>query len=171
MTDNIDVGDIIEEYLEKNGYHGLYTEFGECACLIKDIGACENISLDCIPGWMSPCDCGEHDFHITSVKRELDTKKSIVKEKKEKPMSVMRESMELMTTGCQVLINQQSESIVLSVSFWDSDSTRIHRRFDFDAEQADKLSEFLARLALKAREQAKENERIDTEEEEATRHM
>lgn len=169
--DNIDVGDLIVEYLEKHGYHGLYNEYGECACLIKDIGACEDISLDCVPGYMSPCTCGEHDFHITKVQREINDEKNIAKERKEKPMVTMRESIELRSPGCQILVNQQEDCVVMAVETWGDDDTRGLGRMELDPEQALRLAAFLVELANKAQDQEEENKNIDNETEEATRHM
>lgn len=160
-----DVGDLIVEYLEKNGYHGLYNEFGECACLIKDLGACENISLDCLPGWMSPCDCGEHDFHITNVQHEINGEKNIVGERKEKPMVTMRETIELRSPGCQILVNQQEDCVVMAVETWGEDS-RLCGRMELDPEQALRLAAFLVELANKAQDQKEEDKKIDRETEE-----
>jgi hypothetical protein len=64
----MDVGRIVAEYLEAHGYDGLWNPDGECACLTNDIGACEQIYHECQAGWMAPCTCGEHDFHITTEK-------------------------------------------------------------------------------------------------------
>jgi hypothetical protein len=63
----VDVLDMVREYLERPGYHGLYNGDAECACLLKDLSACENLSADCTAGWMAPCDCGAHAWHLTSV--------------------------------------------------------------------------------------------------------
>lgn len=66
MTNIMDVGDIVYEYLEKNGYHGLWNPDGECACVLKDLGACDEMNQNCQAGYMAPCDCGDHDFHIVT---------------------------------------------------------------------------------------------------------
>jgi len=66
MTEVLDVGDIVYAYLEKNGYHGLWNPSGECACVLKDLGACGEMSHECQAGYMAPCDCGDHDFHIVT---------------------------------------------------------------------------------------------------------
>jgi hypothetical protein len=69
MSLKIDVLDMITEYLEQHGYHGLYNPDGECACTPPGLAPCGNMSQHCVAGWMAPCDCGEHDWHITSEPR------------------------------------------------------------------------------------------------------
>jgi len=68
------VRDIIQEYLKKNGYDGLYNEAGDCACLVDDLmpcTACEGVYVDdCEPGYKTPCDCGGHDWHISANKED-----------------------------------------------------------------------------------------------------
>lgn len=60
--------DIVRQYLESNGYDGLY-DAGECACKRDDLAPCGNIGHDCMPGYLSACDCGdEHDWHIGPTK-------------------------------------------------------------------------------------------------------
>ena len=59
--------DIIEEYLKKNGYDGLYVE-GECACLVDDLCPCGEMSSNCAAGYRTPCDCGDHDYHVGHAK-------------------------------------------------------------------------------------------------------
>ena len=63
----IDVADIVEAYLKKNGYDGLWNEDGECACLLEDLFPCEAIHVDdCHPGYKVTCppECGEHEWHV-----------------------------------------------------------------------------------------------------------
>ncbi len=57
------VQEIVKEYLEKNGLDGLYSE-GECACEKDDLFPCCDGFPECQAGVKSPCDCGDHDFHI-----------------------------------------------------------------------------------------------------------
>jgi len=71
------VADIVGDYLKKNGFDGLYCA-GECACEADDLAPCDQLGLDCSPGFKSPClggddcpldcDCG---FHIGPEKREV----------------------------------------------------------------------------------------------------
>lgn len=58
----MDVHGIVKEYLEENGFDGLYSE--ECACLKDDLMDCGGPCYNCEPGYRNPCDCGEHDWHI-----------------------------------------------------------------------------------------------------------
>jgi hypothetical protein len=65
----MNVSKIIAEYLKTNGYDGLMNE-NDCACELSDLIPCgEDFSL-CEPGWKKPCDCGDHEFHITNFKPE-----------------------------------------------------------------------------------------------------
>jgi hypothetical protein len=147
----IDVGDILIEYLTDKGYHGLYNPDGECACLIDDLGACENIYQDCIAGWLAPCTCGEHDWHITADRTK--------KEKQGKKMASVRESIEIVGMGCQLLVNQQDEVVVISVETWDdNEDKRLFSRLELDPVQADRLSGFFAAMALKAQKQLQTKE-------------
>jgi len=63
IPETVDVGGIVAEYLEKNGYDGLYND--DCGCRLEDLGACGDMSSSCIAGWLGPCDCGVHGWHIT----------------------------------------------------------------------------------------------------------
>jgi len=161
MTTNkkVDVGDIVVAYLEREGYHGLYNPDGKCACLIKDIGACENLYQDCIAGWLAPCDCGEHDWHITSDRGPHENMGNNKKGTKDTSMATMRDTIEIVGPGCQLLINQQGECVVFSVESWgDETDRRMFSRLELDPMQADRLSGFLSGLALKAQEQINQNE-------------
>lgn len=64
---------IIENYLRDNGFDGLKGD--ECGCAIGDLFLCEYISLDCVPGYKTYCDCDEDDcgisgYHISASKPE-----------------------------------------------------------------------------------------------------
>ncbi len=65
---------IIEEYLKKNNYSGLYDEYGECGCQMSDLAPCGDMQPDCKPGHKAFCtsEC-EHDegmgnWHIQKEK-------------------------------------------------------------------------------------------------------
>lgn len=60
--------DIIINYLKENGYDGLYHN-GECGCELGDICPCEEIQLDCRPGYRvdSPVD-HEYNWYICKSK-------------------------------------------------------------------------------------------------------
>ena len=64
---NMDVQDIVDEWLKANGYSGLYCP-GECACKVGNLFPCGYSSNDCYAGYEIPCDCGDHDFHIGPTK-------------------------------------------------------------------------------------------------------
>lgn len=62
------VRDIVKKYLEDNGFGGLQ-DYAECACDLDDLMPhifCDHNPVGCTPGYKSPCDCGEHDYHIGS---------------------------------------------------------------------------------------------------------
>ena len=60
----MNVLEIVRQYLESNGYDGLYDD-GECACKRDDLAPCGSIGHDCMPGYLTACDCAdEHDWHI-----------------------------------------------------------------------------------------------------------
>lgn len=68
----MNVKEIVKNYLVGiNGikYDGLVSSDGECGCEASDLMPClsENIE-SCQPGYKIPCDCGDHDFHITTKK-------------------------------------------------------------------------------------------------------
>lgn len=145
----VDVTDILTEYLTDKGYHGLFNHEGECACLINDLGACENLYQNCTAGWLSPCDCGQHDWHISIDHGPKEEAKK--QEKRGEGMATVRDSMEIVGPGCQLLVNQQDETVVISVEIWDDeDDRRLYRRLEMDPTQADRLSGFFAAAALKA---------------------
>ena len=64
---NKTVKEIVIEYLENNGYDGLYAD--DCGCPIDDLFLYE-CGTDCQPGYKTACDpdtCtldGDCDFHI-----------------------------------------------------------------------------------------------------------
>jgi len=62
------VGDIIEIYLAENGFDGLVSDDCECACKLGELFPCGNVYQDCCPGYKTACDCGDHDYHISTTK-------------------------------------------------------------------------------------------------------
>ena len=64
------VKEIVKKCLEDNGFDGLYSP-GECACVIKDLLPCDNAYVDCEAGYIGPCDCGDHDYHIGPEKHQV----------------------------------------------------------------------------------------------------
>ena len=64
------IKEIVKEYLETNGYEGLFYP-GECACELEDLMPCDEPNMNCEPGYKEPCDpkeCGDHEFHISKGK-------------------------------------------------------------------------------------------------------
>lgn len=68
--------EMVAEYLKQNGYDGLYSDDGECACEIGDIAPCNTIGEQCHAGyryWCEDADCeytadaGRH-WHMRKVK-------------------------------------------------------------------------------------------------------
>lgn len=55
------------EWLKARGYEGLHCD-NDCACDLNDWNACGDGVDGCEPGYKTPCDCGDHDYHITSEK-------------------------------------------------------------------------------------------------------
>jgi len=70
MPDEVNVADMVAEYLKKNKFEGLCDTNGECGCELDDLFPCESKGVDqCEPGYKVPCSCGEGcDFHISTKK-------------------------------------------------------------------------------------------------------
>jgi len=75
------VREIVEKYLEDNGYDGLYNTDKECACSLSDLIPCCDGFHDCEPGHEVPCpavsggECpyncsGEYDYHMVAGPRK-----------------------------------------------------------------------------------------------------
>lgn len=61
------IKDFLKQWLEDNGYAGLYNDFAECACSTKDLIACGDYCGDCKPGYFQPMtenQFQEHDYII-----------------------------------------------------------------------------------------------------------
>lgn len=62
------VKEILVEWLRSHGFDGLFFE-GECACTVDDLAPCDSCFGDCVPGYCTPCNCGEGcAFHISRDK-------------------------------------------------------------------------------------------------------
>jgi hypothetical protein len=61
------VKEIVHFYLVSHGYDGLFNE-DSCACLGIDLAPCDEMRGDCEVGFKVPCDCGDHDYHISAEK-------------------------------------------------------------------------------------------------------
>ena len=61
----IDVEGIVKEYVEKNGYDGLWNEDGECGCEISNLVPCGEICSNCKPGFKKYCkDCDNDECNL-----------------------------------------------------------------------------------------------------------
>ncbi len=65
---NPTVREMVIAALESGGYDGLVADDSECACDLSDLVPCGELGEQCTAGWKGPCDCGDHDWHITTVK-------------------------------------------------------------------------------------------------------
>ena len=65
---------MIRVYGRANGFAGLSNTDGNCACTWDDLATCGAESFECELGFESPCDCGDHDFHIETPKLDDDIK-------------------------------------------------------------------------------------------------
>lgn len=62
------VREIARDYLLSNDFDGLAGD--GCGCDIKDLMECGSDCIgDCEPGYKIECDCGDHDYHITTNKQ------------------------------------------------------------------------------------------------------
>ena len=77
-----DAKEIVASWLRENGYDGLYSPMGECACEVGDLAPCCEDLSGCKPGYKGPCDpntCeidGRCDWHICPDKPEPKKRKS-----------------------------------------------------------------------------------------------
>jgi len=61
----MELRDIMKQWLEANGYDGLYNSQVDCACELSDLFPCGEPALECSAGHKTACDCKEkHNFHI-----------------------------------------------------------------------------------------------------------
>ena len=61
---NLDLGEIVANYLDENEFDGLYNIDAGCACKKDDLSPCGEAGLDCISGHYLQSDCIDHDYHI-----------------------------------------------------------------------------------------------------------
>ncbi|HDY89554.1 MAG TPA: hypothetical protein ENH82_15765 [bacterium] len=61
------VKNIIEDYLKKHGFDGLYYP-GECSCKIGDLQPCDSPCMACEPGYITSDPSGEYDYLIGAKK-------------------------------------------------------------------------------------------------------
>ena len=64
----MDIIDVIETHLEKEGFDGLFNSNGECACKRGDLAPCGQMDGSCEPGYVLEGECADHDYHIGPTK-------------------------------------------------------------------------------------------------------
>lgn len=62
----MEVREIVEKYLETNGYDGLFSPY-ECACKRGDLMPCESDVSSCEPGYLQP-EGNEEEYLIGPTK-------------------------------------------------------------------------------------------------------
>jgi hypothetical protein len=68
-------------------------------------------------------------------------------------MTVMRDTIEIMGAGCQILVNQQQASVVFAVESWNDVGEERHwARLELAPDDAERLGRFLRVRAGKARD-------------------
>ena len=66
----MNVKEIVQKYLQENGYDGLCDEWHECGCQINDLMPCGEYCGDCIPGYKIPDPDYKGHWLITKDKPE-----------------------------------------------------------------------------------------------------
>jgi hypothetical protein len=62
--------EIIEEYLIRNGFDGLFNEAGQCACKLNDLFPCLDCFDECEPGYLHAAQHDDEEFRICRTKGE-----------------------------------------------------------------------------------------------------
>ena len=65
--------DTVAEYLEANGYDGLFNPEIECGCELADLCPCGEIFQDCQAGYSRPDSEGDFRIHPMKVSEECHT--------------------------------------------------------------------------------------------------
>ena len=65
MSADLTLRQMVEESLRAGGFDGLWNANAECACKRGDLFPCGEPGAECMAGYEQPCDCGEHNFHIS----------------------------------------------------------------------------------------------------------
>lgn len=74
----MNVLEIVREYLQKNGYDGLFNSTYACGCEASDLAPCDGELEQCEVGYKGPCiaeECendGDCEWHIGPVKHDAD---------------------------------------------------------------------------------------------------
>jgi hypothetical protein len=61
---------IVRQWLEENGYDGLYSPAGECGCPAEELAPCCEAWDDCEPGYRRDCGPGKYDWVIQATRPE-----------------------------------------------------------------------------------------------------
>jgi hypothetical protein len=66
VMSEMNVKEIVSEYLKKEIYDGLYSEYLNCSCDLDDLMPCDCDEIpSCLPGYKNKCDCGDDClYHI-----------------------------------------------------------------------------------------------------------
>ena len=64
-TKNKTVEEIVQEYLEENGFDGLYNSNADCACKLDNLFVCDEVGMHCRAGYLQQLE-GD-DFLIGEV--------------------------------------------------------------------------------------------------------
>jgi hypothetical protein len=67
----VNLKEIVLDYLMRNGFDGLFLPV-DCACEKADLFPCGDPREDCEAGYRTPCNCGDHDWHISRTKDAKD---------------------------------------------------------------------------------------------------
>ncbi len=64
------VRDILKQWLEANGYGGLYDD-NECGCAVDNLIPCDGPCYPCHPGYIGPSPDSEYDFLIYGTEKAV----------------------------------------------------------------------------------------------------
>jgi len=66
----MEIKDIVKDWLEENGYSGLFHDSGECACTTDDLMPCDCPCHECEAGYVVTVagDDGEESFRVQKTK-------------------------------------------------------------------------------------------------------
>lgn len=60
----MNIKEIVENWLKKHKYDGLYNPNIECGCFLDDLMPCNEVCSDCESGYKKPDPTGEYDWLI-----------------------------------------------------------------------------------------------------------
>ena len=64
----MEIRDIVKDWLEKNGYGGLFNGSGDCACATNDLMPCDYPCLDCEAGYVTEAVGDDGEKGVYSIK-------------------------------------------------------------------------------------------------------